>query len=91
LPVPPAWAGLNSETRNPKYETNSKGGKGEKPETARFGAVLGFWHLNLGFVSDLGFRVSDLGGRQQTVGGTEKMRPAIAAMPDWCCKKPASR
>jgi hypothetical protein len=50
------------EIRNPKPETNSKGGKGKKSKALRLGAVLSFGHLDLELVSDFGFRISDLSG-----------------------------
>ena len=57
-------AGWKSEIRNPKPETNSKGGKRKKPQTAPPDAVLDICPSDFGFVSDFGFRVSDLIGNQ---------------------------
>src|ERR1035441_7173595 len=61
-----------SETRNSNSETHTRGGKGKKPKTARFGTALRFWPLNLGFVSDFGFRVSD--SKPAQTGGASQMQ-----------------
>jgi hypothetical protein len=50
---------MKSETRNPKSETSSKGGKRKEFETAGLGSVLNLWAWAFGFVSDFGFRISD--------------------------------
>jgi hypothetical protein len=51
---------MKSEIRNPKPETNSKGGKGKKYKTAGLSALI-LWPWDLGFVSSFEFRVSGFG------------------------------
>src|ERR1035441_9440336 len=49
-----------SEIRNPKPETNLKGGKWKKSKTVGASAVLSLSPSDLGFVSGFGLRISDL-------------------------------